>query len=92
MSRIQSTAGLQLLGDGGSIGKIGRLGRIGRRRSIRKIPEHPNAGSGCAASGSFARGVLEAAWITAIFVALGLAYAEVLNGPLQGRPCTLQPS
>jgi hypothetical protein len=78
MSRNQSTAGLQLLGDEKGLED---------RRGLRgwEAPEHPEDSrtperrERCAASGSFARGVLEAAWIAAIFVALGLAYAEVLK-------------
>lgn len=78
MSRHQSTAGPQLPGDEKDRGDR-------RGWQDREAPERagdsrtPECRKRCAASGSFARGVLEAAWITAIFVALGLAYAEVLK-------------
>jgi hypothetical protein len=54
-------------------------------REERGAPEHPEGPEApeCrergAQSRSFARGALEALWITAIFVALGLGYAEVLK-------------
>jgi predicted RNA-binding protein with PIN domain len=54
-------------------------------RAEPRAPEPPNACAAPrhrergAASGSFARGVLEAVWIAAAFAALGLGYAEILK-------------
>lgn len=51
-------------------------------RDDREAPEHPEAlecRERAMGSRSFTRGALEAMWITAIFVALGLGYAEVLK-------------
>jgi predicted RNA-binding protein with PIN domain len=88
MSRVESPTGLQSPEDRLEDRKYrnGRKGREDWRSSeVRDAAEPPAASRApecrkrCAAPGSFARGALEAAWITAAFVALGLGYAEVLK-------------
>jgi predicted RNA-binding protein with PIN domain len=66
-------------------------------REDREAPEHPEAleapeyrERGVESRG-FARGAFEALWITAIFVALGLGYAEVLKRA-PARPAVYAPA
>jgi hypothetical protein len=63
----------------------------------REVPEHPQSPEApecpehSGRSRSFARGALEALWITAAFVALGLGYAEVVKRA-PARPAVYAPA
>jgi len=80
MSRLESLTGPELL----SLEPLELLEGL-EDRDGRETPEHPEGLEAPESrergveSRSFARGALEALWIAAVFVALGLGYAEVLK-------------
>jgi hypothetical protein len=74
MSQFESPTGLQPVEDREDL-------EVGAHPDDSHAPARPKRGS---AFGSFARGALEAVWITALFAALGLGYAELLRGAPPG--------
>jgi predicted RNA-binding protein with PIN domain len=81
MSQFESPTGLQPVEDREDL-------EVGAHPDDSHAPARPKRGS---AFGSFARGALEAVWITALFAALGLGYAELLRGAPPG-PAVYAPS